>query len=269
MARVLPESKLRARRRKRAVFLYCFAAALFFPLAGGLVWFSWQPFVRIQAIRVVGAQTIATSTLGEFVHQRLLGEYFGVLPKDNVFLYPKGRIESALRSAYPIFEDAAVHADTFSSLSVVVSERRPRALWCGASFNAAQKCLFMDAGGAAYGAAPEFSGAPYTRYYGALTSDTLPAQFISSDAARPLFALMDAIVNKAGEVRSVDVNENRDVVARFESGFTLTYSLADDTAKIFQHFSLALKSAPFSAHPLSDFEYLDLRFGDKLYYKLK
>ena len=33
--------------------------------------------------------------------------------------------------------------------------------------------------------------------------------------------------------------------------------------------TLALEAEPFKGHALSDFEYLDLRFGDRLYYKLK
>jgi len=47
------------------------------------------------------------------------------------------------------------------------------------------------------------------------------------------------------------------------------FAVADAAGDTFERFSLALGAGPFLEHPLSDFAYLDLRFGDKLYYKLK
>lgn len=249
--------------------LFGIAAVLFCAALGGLVWLSWRPYLRIQEIRVEGAQTVASTTLAQFARQRLGGAYLGLIPRDDVFVYPKGRIESDLRSAYPLFKNVSVRADTFSSLILAVSERQPKDLWCGASPEAPQPCLYLDDAGAAYGAAPEFSGSPYIRYYGALSGAALPKQFLSPDAAYSLFALVDAVAEKAGEIKSVAVDTNNDVEADFASGFVLKFSLDDDSAKVYEHFALALQSAPFSAHKLSDFQYLDLRFGDKLYYKLK
>lgn len=269
MARVLPESKLHARRRKRRIILSGIVAVLLCGLIGGLLWLSWRPALRIQTVRVEGAQTVASTTLQQFVRQRLLGAYLGVIPRDNIFVYPKGRIEKEVRAAYPVFATVAVHADNFSSLSLAVSERQPKETWCGGSPDAPQPCLFLDESGVAYGAAPAFSGSPYVRYYGPLPGDELPKQFLSPDVARALFALIDAVGEKAGEVQSVSIDSNDDMQADFASGFVLKFSLDDDSAKIFQRFALALQSAPFTAHPLSAFLYLDLRFGDKLYYKLK
>ncbi len=269
MARVLPESRLHARRRKRRIILSGIAVVLCYGLVGGLVWLSWRPALRIQTVRVEGAQTVASTTLERFVRQRLLGAYLGIIPRDNIFVYPKSRIEGDVRAAYPVFATAAVRADNFSSLSLAISERQPKETWCGASPDAPQPCLFLDESGAAYGAAPAFSGSPYVRYYGPLPGEALPKQFLSPGTAQALFALIDAIGVKAGEVESVSINTDNDVQTNFVSGFVLKFSLDDDSAKIFQRFALALGSTPFTAHPLSAFLYLDLRFGDKLYYKLR
>ena len=65
------------------------------------------------------------------------------------------------------------------------------------------------------------------------------------------------------------VDSNGDVHIMFASGFTLLFPISADGGDVYQRFTLALQSDPFTSHKLSDFEYLDLRFGDKLYYKLK
>ena len=51
---------------------------------------------------------------------------------------------------------------------------------------------------------------------------------------------------------------------RFVNGFVLKFALNDQAGDIFERFSLALDSAPFGAHQLSEFEYLDLRFGGQV-----
>ena len=56
---------------------------------------------------------------------------------------------------------------------------------------------------------------------------------------------------------------------RFADNFTLIFTLVDQGGDVFERLTLALTSGPMAAHKLGDFQYLDLRFGDKLYYKLK
>jgi hypothetical protein len=55
----------------------------------------------------------------------------------------------------------------------------------------------------------------------------------------------------------------------FINGFALLFSLDSAGADVYQRFVLALGADAFQGHTLGDFEYLDLRFGDKLYYKLR
>ena len=269
MAHPLPESKVRARRKRRARFLLILGAVLLLAVLGGLIYLSWRPFVRIGEVRIEGAQTVATSTLEKFVRERLAGTYLGIFPRDNVLLYSKGRIERDLRAEYPVFAMVSVAAGAPTTLVVAVSERSPAQLWCGTAPEAPQPCLYLDESGAAYAQAPSFSGSPYVRYYGALAPGNFPRQFLDPEKTRSLFALVEAMEEKAAAASEVSVEGNGDVSAVFAHGFTVKFSLAEDAGKVFERFSLALGSAPFSSHKLSYFEYLDLRFGDKLYYKLK
>lgn len=263
----LPESRLRARKRTRLRVLSPMLGGLALAAIGGLTYLSWRPFLRIQEVRIEGAQTIATSTLERFVRARLAGTYLGVLPRDNVFIYPKSRVERDLRAAYPLFADVSVAADSLTSLVVALAERGPVALWCGSSPAASEPCLYLDESGMAYAQAPAFSGAPYARHYGVLPEGPLPRQFLAPDRFRSLLALVEAMKEKTGEIERVSVSA--DDVSAVLGGFIVKFTLAEDPADVFRRFALALGSAPFSAHKLSDFQYLDLRFGDKLYYKLK
>lgn len=267
MARVeLPESRLKARRRKRRTRVLAVFAALVFVLAAGFVGLVHIPGLYIADIQISGAQTLASSTVRDFVDARLKGNYGFVLPKRNILLYPKQEIMRDLMVSHPVLSSADVHLVDLHTIAVNLVERQPKALWCEGS-----QCYFMDENGVVYGEAPIFSEPIYLSYFGPAGTSTLPRQYLSPERFQSLSALVDAVADKFADERvaGISVDANNDATMSFASGFHLLFSLNDQGGDIFDRLMLAMKSDPLSAHPLADFEYLDLRFGDKLYYKLK
>lgn len=272
MARVsLPESKIRGRRRRRRLITVAVAAVLFIAIAAGLLWLAHASFLRISQIDVAGTETVASSTIRDTVREQLTGDYLYFLPKNNILLYPKGPIHSALLEAFPALASISIQAENFHTISVTVSERQPKALWCGDTVATSSPCFLLDESGVAYGASLNFSGNVYTKYFGMLMGSSTPKRFLRAAQFRSLSALVDTIAaTQAKEsLRSVWVDGNNDVHLSFVSGVTLLFTVDADAGDVYQRFTLALQSDPFKTHKLSDFEYLDLRFGDKLYYKLK
>ena len=268
MARVeLPESRLRLRKRRRRVRIAVVSVVSVLVVLSCLVGLTYLPALQIKDVAVSGAQTLPPGTIDAFVRDRLAGEYWYVFPKSNIFLYPRQRIAADLMQEYPVLASADVHAADFHTVAVSVVEREPRALLCSQD----NRCLFMDENGVAYTDAPTFSEPVYLSYYGSTTGDTLPKQFLTPLEFQALSALVDAIAQKLpGEkVAAVSVDKAKDVRMRFADDFTLIFALIDQGGDVFERLTLALTSGPMAARKLSDFQYLDLRFGDKLYYKLK
>src|SRR3989344_7352122 len=131
MARIdLPESRLRLRKRRRRVRT---TVGL---LVSSLFWWSsavgltYLPALQINTVVVSGAQTVSSSTIEQFVRERLAGQYGHILPKSDIFLYPKRDISAALKAEYPLLASAEVYAVDFHTIAVALVERSPRALWC-------------------------------------------------------------------------------------------------------------------------------------------
>ena len=259
---VLPESKLRTRRRRRRVrlaFLCILAAAV---LVGGLTALSRAPFLRVTNVSVSGTQDIASSSVRDFAEERLAGNYFYLFSRRNILLYPRKEMAAALPLKFQSIKAVDVHAQDFHTIAVDLIERQPVALWC--SF---PDCFLMDEEGVIYAPAASSSRSGFIFYSGKAQDKQflIPAQF------RPLSALIDALSQKeeTASIRDVAVDAAGDVSAKFSNGFMLKFALGDAGGDVFERFSIALTSEPFKAHPLGAFEYLDLRFGDKLYYKLR
>ena len=240
-------------------------------IGGGLVWLSRVSFLQITKVEVSGATTLSTSTIADEVRQKLSGSYWRLFSKDNIFIYPKGQVAAALLSSMPTLESVEMHAKNFNTIEVIVGEREPKALWCGQLPNTGAPCFLLDADGVAYRVAGDTFSQNYERYYGIAVGNDTPRQYLSPEDFRSLSALVDTIAQnqKQENMASVLVDANRDVHLEFLDGFTLLFSLTDAGGDVYERFVLALGSEPFKSHPVVDFEYLDLRFGDKLYYKLK
>jgi len=241
------------------------AVALAVVLIGLFAGASHLPFLQISGVALSGNRTLASTTLTAFVEEKLEGAYWYIFPKRNIFLYPKREIRDALLAEHPLLSAAEVHAQDFQTIAVQVVEREPRALWCDSG------CYFMDETGAVYAPAPSFSSPVYASYHGALSGGKWPKQYLAPESFSALAALVDAVVRElaAEELSGVYVDRAGDVSMRFASGFELRFVLGDSEGDIFERFTLALTAEPFAGKSMSEFEYLDLRFGDKLYYKQK
>jgi len=275
MARVaLPQSKIRARRKKRRIRIAIVVFATLFILFAAVAGASWIPAVRISEIRVQGLEISSGDVVRDFVRSQLAGTIHGVFPKNSVFLYPKSDVVEKLQAQFPALHSVRLRANvptSFDSITVSLAERDPRALWCGADLE--EPCSFMDEVGVVYAFAPEFSDAVYIKYYGATLDlekpGKFPKQFLTPAQFKSISALAIELAKEVGPIERVSVDAKNDARISFGNGFDLLFSVKDDGGDIFQRFILAGEAEPFKNRSISDFQYLDLRFGDKLYYKLK
>jgi len=282
MVRVIPESRLRERRRKQRMLRIAVVCGLLLLIFGVLVGLSRASFLRINSVVVSGASDALAAQVQARVAAQLAGSYGYVFARDNIFLYPKAAITKDLLAHFPELRSVTVEGSSWHALSVAVAERAPVALWCGAgdavsdssSIFANQNCFLLDKNGLVYAPAPD-APSSLQKYFGAATSTTtgsdLPKQYLTPAQFASLAAFVSALAGKVpgDTVASVRVDDANNARVAFISGFELRFLLSDNAGDVLQHFALAQTASIFKTHQLSDFLYLDLRFGEKIYYKLK
>jgi cell division septal protein FtsQ len=254
--------------RIRLTLVFFCALALLFVLTVGI---AHLPILRVQSVVVSGVETMSTSTIEAFVQARLKGYYGYVFPKNNIFLYPREAIIGDLARTYSLFLSVDVFAEDFQTVAVHAVERKPNALWCTANNSGRVPCYFMDENGIVYAEAPLFSEPVYVSYYGPAVEAGAPKQYLTRVEFQELSALVDAFTLqlKDQKILSVSVDAERDVHVVFASGFKVLFGLTEASGDVFERFTVAFEHQPLADYTLADVEYLDLRFGDKLYYKLK
>lgn len=267
----LRSKKFQERKRKVLILKVFLAFALLFALLSGVLYGLHRPEVTIQNIGVVGEDVIPAQAITTLAREVLTGNYFWIIPRSTIFFYPRGAIEAALPRVYPKIKEASTSFKNLTTIEIVVEERQPFALWCGENRleGAIPKCFFLDETGFIYGPAPDFTGDVYFHYYGSLPkSDPVGQHFLSQEEFSRLSFFFIALVERGINARDFAVRDDTDYEFYLDNGIQVLFAREQDLTLLLQNLESVLISEKLKNVDLATVEYIDLRFGNKVFYKM-
>jgi hypothetical protein len=202
----------------------------------------------------------------------LRGSYFHVFPKRAIFLYPREQIAKDITALDPHILSANVSFSNFQTIAVAIVERKPYALYCGEWNDTATSspCYFLDQDGYIFSDAPEFSDSVLLTFYGTTSSPVVTSQFLKTPEFRAITFTTDRL-NKLGyPVRTVRVKENALIEMELQKGGKLLFAENSDYGAALNNFEALVESSEFKGKDETGalkVEYIDLRFGSKVFYK--
>lgn len=225
-------------------------------------------FMAVQNISVEGNEFVDGEAVGRIVDEELDGSYWLIVPRDNAFFYPAQKIEERIRNEFPrVFAvDARVDSNT---LTVAIIERQPHSLWCSGE----DKCFFIDETGIVYAPAPMFSDNVFFVFRGVLDPENaLGQQYLPQTLFEELneflgwLALLDFF---PGHMNALAEDS---FVISTANGAEIIIGTEDSFKDTFQNLETVMQDEDLmnsKRQEYSDLEYVDLRFGNKVFYKLK
>ncbi len=267
---------------RRKIFLWFFAVSLFFL---GLTFLSRIEKINIGTVEITGNKVLESGAIEEVVRDKIAGYYLWFFPKANFLLYPDEKIAAELAERFKRLESISLNLKDFKTLEVYVTERIPVYMWCGESLaSAKEKCYFMDEIGYIFDEAPYFSGEVYFKFYGKLSAESespLGLYFAPENFAR--LASFKKLVEKMGLKPAVFyLDEKGDArmylpsfagpVLERKTGPEIIFNIEDDLSKVAENLQSILSTEPLQTDfkkKYSSLLYIDLRFGNKVYYKFR
>lgn len=239
----------------------------------GVHWASYLPRLTVQSIEVRGTEQIDPSLIRSYVGSVIDDGSYHFLSRANIFLYPKEIAEAGIVGSFPRVSAATITRDGLfgQDITVTVSERSSYARWC-ASLDEAN-CYAMDELGyifttAASSSDPRFEQ-PYLFTGGVDATSTVIGQTFAPGHVPGIMALLKLLVQNADLTPvSVTVEDDQDFSVMFAQGFFLKASYGSDAYALARNIQLVLGSNTLKERQ-ADLEYIDLRFGNRVYYKLK
>ena len=258
-------------RRVKAVALVT-GIILFFSL---VAWGSRLPRLMISDSVISGNGTIPSATVKSEIQNFLAGTYFSLVPRDNILVYPKSKIVNGLIASFPRIQSVAMRIDG-TTLKVQIKERKPFALWCGEESSpehvATSSCYFLDKDSYMYASAPDFTGHVFFKYFGtpALASsgsDAVGGTYMDKNEWEAVQSLIEGL----GTMDLIPVSLGRlndtDFALTLDGGTKIIFSHDQNLASVLDNLRSVIDAEPFNGTLDPSLEYIDLRFGDRVYYK--
>jgi len=277
------KKKRRRSLRNKILFLVFFFLILFI----GLVFLSRIDDFNVDKLIINGNKITDTELINEVVENNLEGYYLYFLPKSNFLLLPKKKIKNELNEKFKILTEISLVLEDFKTLSIVLSEREGKYIWCGDNLPSLDMkiednlCYFVDKNGYVFDTAPYFSGEVYFRFFGSLNSKQINnplGSYFLPEIFNKIISLKNVLINMGMKPISIFVKDDKDIEIYLSSDNLLLDApkiilKSDfDLEKLSENLQAALITEPLK----SDFEnkyssllYIDLRFGNKVYFKFQ
>lgn len=270
-----PKNKIRHKTKSRSfsvrpetilLIKQIFIGLLVFSVVGLIVTGVWYGTrmnnFTITEVVVSGGSTIDKSEVRELALDELKDTYFGLVPKQFIYFYPHDQILTAVNKVERI-KDVVVKRLDSQTITITYNEYSPDALWC--KVGTAGECLFLDENGYAFAQAPELEGSSLLRYYNLQTPPT-KGQSIADEAdylASRYFS--DQLASDGWFINQIEIDAVRDVFYTLEQGGEIKATLKEEVEKTLSHLNTIRQSKEFKHLKPGNFQYIDLRFGTKIF----
>ncbi len=267
-----PSGAARKPRKARKVLLAAALGAGVLFVCGGAVLVLRAPRLQIRDIAVSGVKTLDEQAVRDAIRVALAGARAYVLPRSSFFLVDTGAIASGLKRDFPRIRDIVVTKKFPDKFDVAITERQFWGVFCNSSQNSsAPACAYIDPDGVAYEHAPEPQGKLIVSVRSDETGDiALGAPAVDTALMAEIRDLEEKIPAQTGiaiadfELRARVPSEIRAIAA---DGFAMIFRREDDYSGTLRVLKRVLDGEIKGQQ--SRLDYIDLRFGNKVFYKLK
>lgn len=240
----------------------------------------YRPAVSINKVDIKGTLVIKPVDIERVVLDELSGKYLSIFPKKSIFIYPRKALLQRLKSEFKRIENIDIYIEGFTGLLVNLSERPERYLWCGRDLEEEQTslkyCFFADSGGYIFSKSPYYSGNIFLEFYGPLFSgenaNPIGGAILSEDKFNKLISFENSLGKIGFTPIKILVKPDEDYEIYLFGGGKILATGKNDLDKNIGYLKLAIATDPLKSkieQSRATLDYLDLRFGNKVFYRFK
>lgn len=229
------------------------------------------PFLKITAINVSGAKTVDIELVKKITQTELDGNYMYLIPKQSIFFYPKRSIREKLINDVSKIEDMRINVINMSLLNIDITERGPSVIICEGYREDSDdsKCSYADQNAITYEKiASSTMNATLFKYYANAPIEIKRFNELQKFVSDIKKAGIVAYAMLIGEEGSFELYiENMD-----KSSATVYFddrTSFDKTRSNLLIFWQNVMSKKIGLSEIPNFEYINLRFGNNVFYLVK
>lgn len=159
MARKNALASYKKLQRKRIIFRIFAVFFVLFALSAAVVGFFRIPFLKIKEVKIEGNRYVDAEAVSLRISNQLNGNYLVFIPKKNILILPKEELAEIILEDKRI-RGAEIDRDFFGKIIIKISERTNEALLCQR-----ENCAFIDKDGFVFEKSPYYSGEAFLKFF--------------------------------------------------------------------------------------------------------
>lgn len=284
--------KLKQKKRRLRKFKSIAIAVLFVLLLGGATYVSHHPGLRIQQIVVSDLTYTDRAAVELLIKEELDGRYLGIFAKSNSLFFPRGSIKRRISESFPAVKSVKTDFRGRQVIAVQVTEHSPVATWCDTPVTPASvlnhvpekevvpalpqipqdrsgtRCFAVNEQGMIFAPIAAPVGGMVT-LYGKLTADPIRQQYTTKEELQTLLDFTRLVRRLEIVVTEVWTTTGEAYAFVTEPGAHLYVSSRDAAVDVFTNLETVIARDAINKAQFANIAYIDLRFGNRVFYKLR
>jgi len=216
----------------------------------------------LKTVTVTGGETIPHEQIEAIVRAELSGSYFKIVPHTFAFTYPEQAITDDIRKIDRI-KDLSVIRSGGNEVAVSFTEYQPNALWCKKDSD--DSCVFIDDNGYGFTDAPTLIGGSLLRFVSVGQDPKTHMQAFDSGQYHTANELVTLLEQAKWPIDKVEIDSAGDAFMSVSGGGEFKTTLKQSPKETLDNLESVLSSDKFKHFKPGNFEYVDLRFGNKVF----
>jgi len=250
--------------KKIKMYFFIFLIVLFFL---GILYLFQIPQIQITETKISGNSFVTTQEIQDKANSILHSKIAWIIPRSNIFIFPKKTLEKMIKEN-PAIIDVRVRKDLFKKITIDIVEQEKEALYC-TSFDRTN-CFYLNNEGFIYSQVTEYI-VPEQESIIYLEGDqkALKEYVFEKDLYVGVMSFIKSSARYGIPLSHAYVKSDAILEFQTRSGSRLLTSRYDDLQKDFSNFIALIDQKVITIDQLGQIEYVDLRFGNKVFYKNK
>ena len=258
----MPLKERRAYKRRGALYAICISLVL---CAAGISALTFHSSVAINAVVVEGADHLSSTQVQTATLRALLSHEGMFYSRNTIFTADLGEVAEELKAAFPRIETVSVHRYGINTVKVIMKERGPFATWC----NTAEEgmCYHVDATGFIF--EPVWGEPVKPELRGGVSEGDPLGKYVLPNSFTAIRTFVEAFRKVQMQSTLISISDDTvDARVSFEHDPDVIVLLDDEPSRVVRTIDAARTAAALK-EKYPSLEYIDARFGNRLYYKSK
>lgn len=227
------------------------------------IWYAARiQSLTIVKVDVIGGETISHDTIESIAKQKMEGSYLGLIPKAFAWTYPQAEILDDLLKIERL-HNPTITRISGTELNIAFEEYTPRALWCNGTTG--HDCAFVDETGYCYTKAPVLEGGALLRFVRTDEKFHIGQTLLPVEEFDKLLRLVQLLAIEGWYISYLEVDAVGDAFLTVAGGGELKVVANSEPATTVSNLKAVLLSDEFKHLQAGNFQYIDLRFGSKVF----